>query len=625
MSINNPVEQNISGVQSLVSSKTNKIFSGAGAQQEGPEGDFEDEFTLKLSDEELISAAKRKSLKYQPYETKLKIRQDACKTYYLGRQKEGSPAATDGMGISANLLFEAEETFLPAVLAKNPEPVVYSDGTPEGNKLSNDIKTMLSYHADVLVLRRKLSIGVRNWSLDFLGCWKHGWDDEIKEITTEVRDTKKMVFDVDGYVDAYGDFIGDLGERITITAIKLIELFPKKKEYISETVKGKLGTDVTYTEWWTDEYCFYTYKDIVLDKHKNPSFKWPTKVQGIGLDGNPTTEEQPGKNHFARAKKPYTFLSVFSLGQQPHDVTSLIEQNIPNQRRVSRRTEQLDFNLSRANNSQIYSENNFNQETAKQASMAFIKGHPVLVPSGGPISDAIHDMPAQTAPDSFFRELENSKTDLRAIFGVEGITSQPDNENITARGMILNQSHDSSRIGGGIGDALEQVADNIFNWWVQLYYVYYDEPHVASIMGNLKAQEYVTLSSQDMNSRLVVSVSPDSLKSHDEITEINQAIQFYQMGAIGPKTLLTIANFPDPDASAMDGVLWKVDPQAYMQMNWPDLAQRLQAMAQQAQMQAAQAAQQAQGGMPGAQPLQPTPPETMSAPEASSSLSNVPL
>ena len=617
MTTTDPVAQNIAGVQSLVGSKLNKTLSGASVQDEGADGDLEDELTLKLSDEELISGAKRKALKYQGYETKLRLRQEACKTYYLGKQKEGNSVATDGLGISANLLFEAEETFLPAVLAKNPEPVVYSDGTPEGNKLSNDIKTMLTYHADVLVLRRKLSIGVRNWSLDFLACWKHGWDNEIKEITTEVRDTKKMIFDVDGYVDAYGDFIGDIGERITVTASRLIELFPKKRQYITEMVKGKLGTDVTYTEWWNDNYCFYTFKDVVLDKHKNPNFNWPQKIEGIDLMGEPTQEEQPGKNHFARAKKPYTFLSVFSLGQQPHDVTSLIEQNIPNQRRVSRRTEQLDFNLSRANNSQIYSENNFNQETAKQASRAFILGHPVLVPSGGAIGEAIHDMPAQSAPDSFFRELENSKLDLRSIFGTVGITSQPQNEDTTARGMILNQSHDSSRIGGGIGDALEQVADNIFNWWVQLYYVYYDEPHVASIMGNLKAQEYVQLSNQEFNSRIVVSVSPDSLKSHDEITEINQAIQFYQMGAIGPKTLLTIANFPDPESSARDGVLWKVDPQAYLQMNWPDLAQQLQAMAQQ-QAQAQQAAQ-------GVQPMQPTPPETLSAPEANSSLNNVPL
>ncbi|MXD72918.1 hypothetical protein FQ022_26055, partial [Escherichia coli] len=66
--------------------------------------------------------------KYAGYEAKIKLRQEANKAYYLGRQKEGTPyALTDGLPISSNLLFEAEETFLPAALSKNPEPVVFAD------------------------------------------------------------------------------------------------------------------------------------------------------------------------------------------------------------------------------------------------------------------------------------------------------------------------------------------------------------------------------------------------------------------------------------------------------------------------------------------------------------------
>ena len=603
MSDNDPISANIQGVQSLVGSRMNKINAGITGNSEGVDGEYIDELTLKLDDAELLTLAKRWVTKYVGYEAKVKLRQEACKTYYLGKQKEGSPEATDGMPIAANLLFEAEETFLPAALAKNPEPVVYSDNTEEGDKVSTDVKTMLQYHADVLVLRRKLTIMVRNWSLDFIGIIKHGWDDEIKEISSEVRDAKKFIFDPDGYVDAYGDYIGYLGERITVTADRLIELFPKHSAYITTKVQGKLGTDVTYTEWWTDDYCFYTFQDKILAKNKNQHFNWPKQAPTIDPttgqpvldeDGQPQTQEQPGQNHFARAKKPYTFLSVFSLGQQPHDVTSLIEQNIPNQRRISRRTEQLDFNLSRANNSQIYSENNFNQETAKQASRAFIKGHPVLVPAGGPLSEAIHDLPAQAAPDAFFRELEVSKLDLRQIFGTEGITAQQPNEDQTARGMILSQQYDNSRIGGSIGDALEQVADNIFNWWVQLYHVYYDEPHFASVMGQMKAVEYITLSAQDLGRHLVVSVSPDSMKSHDELTEMNQALELYQAGVLDPKTLLTRLNFPDPETTAESTVLWIVDKNAYIQLNFPELAQKLAQIQQQAMAQQQQAELQAQ-------------------------------
>lgn len=634
MAVTDPISQNIEGVQQLVGSKMNKISYSATGNPEGVEGDFEDEFTISLSDDELLALAIQIENKYRGYEAKIKLRQEANKTYYLGRQKEGQAMATsDGMPISANLLFEAEETFLPVALSKNPEPVVFADNTPEGNDISNDVKTMLQYHADVLVLRRKLTLMVRHWSIYFLGVLKHGWDNEIQEITTEIRDPQNFIFDPDGYIDSYGDYEGPLGERITVRASKLIEIFPKHKSFIILICDGRLGTDVTYTEWWNDDYCFYTFKGKILNKTKNPYFNPSKDVPVLTLDGQPEIGEdgepmmtiQKGNNHFGKPKKPYTFLSVFSFQEQPHDVTGLIEQNIPNQRRVSRRTEQIDFNLSRQNNSEIYSEENFNQETAKQAATAIAKGHPVLVPSGVPIDQAIKRLPAQGLDSAFFNELENSKNDLRTIFGTEGITATQGDQDQTARGMILNNQYDASRIGGGIGDALEQVADNVFNWWTQLYCVFYDTPHEARIMGQMKAVEYATLSSQDIDRRIVVSVSPDSMKSHDEVTEMNQAMSLWEAGAIDPKTLLTILNFPDPQETAGQAVLWKTNPQLYMQLNFPDLAQQIQ---QQVMQQTPQipGAQVPQGGnptpqsQPGAQP-----PQEPGGVPSNPSLSQVPL
>lgn len=616
-----PISQNIVGVQSLVGSKINKINSGASEQQEGAEGEFVDELTLKLDDAELLTLANKWEGAYRGYESELKIRQQANKAFYLGKQKEGSPyGGTDGKRIDANLLFEAVQTFIPAALAKNPEPVVYADNSKEGNELSNVVKTMLQYHADVLVLRRKLTLVVNHWTIYFTGIMKHGWDDEIQDIKSEVRDPRNFIFDPEGYVDCYGDFSSYLGERITLTADKLINLFPKYESFIRIIVNDKLGTDVTYTEWWNDDYCFYTFKGRILDKNKNPLFNYSKENKTTNDDGSVNIDKQEGKNHFARPKKPYTFLSVFSFGEQPHDVTGLIEQNIPNQRRVTRRTEQIDFNLSRQNNSDIFSEDNFNQETAKQAATAIAKGHPVIIPKGRPLSEAIVRLQAQGIDNSFFTELENSKNDLRQIFGTQGLTAQQPNEDTTARGMILNQQYDNSRIGGGIGDALEQFADNVFNWWVQLYYVYYDENHEASILGTLKATEYVVLSQQNLGTKLVVSVSPNSMKPRDEITQINQAVEYFQMGVIGPKTLLTIANFPDPDEAASDGILYKMNPQAYLQLNYPEVFEKLQQLGQPTQA----------GTLTGGegQPVPPVPAEpseTLSVPEANPSLSNVPI
>lgn len=574
-----PFSLNVIGVTDLVQNPTNKVHQGAGSFVEGVVGEKIDSLSLEMEDKELINLRNEWEKQYATYEKKIiEVREKNLESY-LGKRANGQWLAGEDT-IASNLQFEAEETFLAAALSKNPEPVVYADNTPEGNQVSTAVKTMLQFHADQLAVRRKLSVMVRQWSVNHLAVLKPGWNPRINDVDIQNRKIQDFIFDKNGYVDAYGDFSSYLGERITVTAERLIELFPKHKAMILADVEMKMGTECTYTEWWTDEFSFTTYKDIVLDKFKNPYFRYETPI--MQDDGQPALDEQgqpmvsKPRNHFAYPKKPYIFLSVYSLQEQPHDITGLIEQNIPNQRRIQRQTDQIDYNVAASNNGYAFSEKNFDQETGKQAAEARRKGNPILIPEGGPINEAIVPLPAQDIPAAFFNSLESHKNDLRTSWGVQGITAEPQDEDQTARGMILNQSHDTSRIGGGIGDAIEQVADNTFNWLTQLYYVFYDEQHFAAIMGNAKAIEYVTLSSVDLNRQLIVSVAPDSMKPKDEVTQMNLAQNLFDKKAIGPKTLLKMLDFPDPDQSAADGVLYAIDPAAYFRVNFPEEFAKMQ-------------------------------------------------
>ncbi len=619
-----PFSQNVIGVSNLIENDTNKVSSAVTSQDEGVKNEKHGILSLGLTDEELLKLRDKYEAKYATYEKKIKDVAKKNKASYLGKNPNGEWLVDNDNPLASNLQFEAEETFLPAALSKNPEPVVYSDNTPEGSKLASDVKTMLQFHADQLIIRRKLALMVRQWSINHLGVLKLGFNKKINDVTVDNRKIQDFIFDPTGYVDAYGDFTSWLGERITVTADKLIEMFPDEETYIKQEVENDLGTEVVYTEWWTNEFSFVTYKLKVLDKFKNQYYRY--EEPELDDQGQPVMDilgkpkNTTPSNHFAFAKKPYVFLSVFSLQEQPHDITGLIEQNIPNQNLITRRTQQVDFNVSASNNGYAYSEDNFNQETAKQASTARQKGNPILIPQGGEASQAIIPLHAQDLPNSVFVDLENNKNALRTSWGIQGITSQPADEDQTARGMILNQSHDTTRIGGGIGDAIEQVADNVFNWLTQLYYVFYDEQHFAAIMGGAKAVEYVTLSNADFNRQLIVSISPDSMRPRDEITEINLAQDLFTKGVIGPKTLLTMLSFPDPDEAAADGLLYKMDPMTYMQLNFPEYAMKLQ------QMQAQQMAQmqQMQGGMPPEQ-ANGEPPQGIEQGPASPELSQVPL
>lgn len=617
-----PVSMNVKGVTDLVRSGLNKTSGAPDGSQEGIIGEQVDELELKLNDADLLALANTTEAKYAPYEGKVKPRQEQNKIFYLGRQSQGD-ASVASEPMAANLLFEAEETFLPAALSKNPEPVVWSDDSTEGEQQAKDVKTMLQYHADVLVLRRKLNRMTRQWGVNFLGVLKHGLDADTGDIKLETRDAKVFVFDPDATIDEYGDYRGGLlGERCRSTAGKLAEMFPKHAAFITVMCDGAMGTPVQYTEWWSDRYTFVTFKNRVLDKAKNPHFNYQKSVKEIDEDGAVVDRLEEPSNHFAKPKMPYTFLSVFSFGEHPHDDTGLIEQNIPQQRQISKRTTQIDTNLDRSNNSIGLSGQNFNEETGKQAATALREGRPIIIPTGGPVKDAIARFDAQGFPAAVFSQLENTKNDLRSIFGVQGISAQQPDEDQTARGMILNQQYDTTRIGGGIGDALEQVADNVFNWWAQLYKVHYDVDHYAMILGQMRATQYVTFSARDLTRRMVISVAPNSMKPKDEVTEMNLAQALYDKGVLDPKTLLTILDFPDPQKTAEQAVLWKLDPMLYAQLNFPEMFKLIQ----QKQMDAAAALLANPGdGVPPEDTTEPPPPEGISAPPANSGLDQVPI
>lgn len=581
--------RNILGVTDLVENPVNKVMYSGVSESEGPHGDSVDILDLPMPDKELLDLRDEWEKIYLPYGSLIASTFKRNLDSYLGRANDGRVLESSTPG-AANLQFEAEETFLPAALARNPDPLVYSDNSPEGNSISDTVQTMLQFHADQLLLKRKLEVMVRQWSIYHLGVLKPGWDAQINDVAIENRKVQNFILDPNGYVDVYGNFSSWLGERISTTAEELIKLFPGKEQAIIETVKGpeghlNLGTPVVYTEWWTDKYCFSTYKDIVLDKHKNEFFLYSEDEKDekgekvIGIDGE--TKKTNPRNHFAVPRKPYIFLSVFSLQERPHDITGLIEQNIRNQEKISKRTEQIDQMASQAVNGVLFSENNFNQETARQAADALSdpKKGKILVPAGGAIGESIVRLAAPNIPSGVFDDLENTENHLKSSWAIQGIASQEYKPEEPAKGMLINQGRDTSRIGGGISDVVEQsVARSVFNWLVQLYHVFYDEKHFASIMGIGKAVQYVELSSRDLSRQLIVSVAPNSMKPKDEITKMNEARDLYQAGVIGPKTLLKLLEFPDPDESAGDGVLWTIDKPTYFKMNFPELYARMQQM-----------------------------------------------
>ncbi len=531
----------------------------------------ENEYTSKMSDEEILLLDADWRQDYDQYYTNIEKMQDKSINYWLGKQKVDMVDSVEGKDTVINQLFQAIETFIPIATRSNPDPLVKADNSDEGQALAKDIKEALTFQADTQKLRRKLAKMCRHWLLYLVGVIEVDYDVEIDDISTNIINPKRILFDKDGYIDESGLFQGEyIGIKCKKSASKLIELFPKHTSYILELSQGKKGTKINYTKWWyrgTD--VFFVLNKKVLGKFKNPHWNYDGETRMV----DPTTQEEiveqvQGKNHLKKPTAPLVFLSIFNIGLQPHDDTSLILQNVPSQDTINKRYRQLDKNIDSQNNGLVVDGTKMTNEQAALAASALRKGASIVV-QGNPNEVVVQRQAPQLAGD-VWKAVEKAEQNLANIFGTSGSTPSGVKSEDTARGKIMINQMDSSRIGGGITEYIEQVADTIYNLWVQMMFVHYDNIHFINILGVQEGTDLIELSNSRFTKSLTVTVKEGSLIPKDPLTQRNEAIDLWSANAIDPLNLYKKLDFADPNSAAQSLMLWQmyqqgaVPPEAYL-------------------------------------------------------------
>jgi len=534
-----------------------------------------DPYESTLDEKEIMELIAQWKRDYKVYYAGIEKGQTLSFDYWVGKHRQqeansGNPATE----VTDNLIFEAVETFLPMATRANPEPLVTADPGEVGQNLANDIKVALAHEADVQHLRRKLAKGARGWMLNRIGVWKVSWDPITKKIKTEVINAKRMIFDRQGYIDERGWFIGTyLGEKRKIDAATLMEMFPKKKQEILEKAGKKKGTELEYYEWWyKGRDVIFTLDEMLLGKYKNPNWNYDGQEEQMNMMTQKMEQVTvTAINHLDEPAYPYLFLSIFNTGEQPHDNTSLILQNIPQQDKINRREVQIERNVEGMNNGMVVSGSMFTEDQASQAASALRKGMAIRVPTGD-VNKAVLFPQRPALPADVFNSLRDARSELKNIFGTSGSTAEGIKEQETVRGKIMVNQADSSRIGGGITEYIEQVADSIYNFWVQFMFVYYDEEHFIAAAGEQSGMELVTLKNDKFSliKTLKITVKEGSLVPKDPLTQRNEAIDLWSANAIDPKSLYKKLDFPDPDQAANQLILWQllqkgvIQPQQYL-------------------------------------------------------------
>lgn len=517
---------------------------------------------------------------------------DENERYWVG-DHYNRPELDKTRAIKDNAIFEGLETYLPQVTRRNPEAMVSLasgvDQSQPNQDYAHAIQTELGEIADSTKLRLKLKGAARHWSIRLVGALKFGWDLDSDGPAIKTIRPPKLILDPDATVDEDGYTGERIGEHRKLPAWKIIALIKKDPKsaanikYIEdELTHGDTATEIGFIEWWTADYMFWKLGSRVLLKRKNPHWNYDVEPeqttaepisstgengQGIPVQapapeaqatpelpqGAPALPQLPGQpqapqpqapqktvgvNHFKTRKMPYLLLSIYNLGKQPVDITSNIGQNLSNQDLINKRIRQIDKNADTANNGMVVSleRAGLTKDQASGVTRALRNGGVVAIPAGAP-QEAIYKPPMSELPMYVYNQLVDTRNRVRDIWGTRGSSPAGIQSEKTVRGKIITQGLDTDRIGGGISEYLEQLADDAYNWIVQLLYVY-DDRFVEQWAGGL------------VPPKIKISVKEGSLLPKDSTTIANQAQSLAEAGKMAIMDMYKRLDYPNPEELA---------------------------------------------------------------------------
>lgn len=539
----------------------NKTKGGQGGDstQQGIISEKMPELTLDMEDDEIIKVFQKRESTWLQSEVKADLDKKSLENenYWKGYHYQ-RPEVDKTRALVDNVIFEALETYLPHATGQDPEAMVELAGnppetTPQQDAFVQYLHERLAQIADEIRLRLKTKRVVRHWALDLVGIMKAGWDMGRDIPTAKVILPSKMILDPTATVDEDG-YTGEFtGEYRKLPAGVIIDVIDGDNAgdgavaYLKALVKDDLATEVQFIEWWTNSMTVWTMNKKVLLKKKNPY--WNYDKENPALDSGEMDEaNEPimtpqaptlGINHLPIAKKPYFFLSVFNLGKRPIDDTSLIGQNLSNQDIINKRMKQIDKNADSANNGIVVSleKSGLTTQQAKGVTEALRKGGTVAVPAGN-AQEAIYRPQLPELPAMVYNQLQDTRMRVQGIFGTQGLLPTAAEKIETHSGAVQAQTMDTDRIGGGVGEYIEQMLDDFFNYCVQMLFVLDDDTQ-KMLQGAPKVK---------------ISVKPGSLIPKDSVTLANQAVQ---LGGNGKMALVDMYKALDyPNAEDMAANVW---------------------------------------------------------------------
>ena len=541
-----------------------KAFFNRDITTEGIE-DQQELLELSMDKAELVRQIDRDIENSIGSHTVIKQIQDDNEQYYLGEQLDKSKFSWE-LPSAENLLYMGIETVLSIITAKRREPIVLaSQNTDESKELAQKTQQWLSWKWSVEDMIIKFEDWVRHSQLFRIGILKIRWDIDRDDFVIENVRPQRIVIDKNATTEENAKFIVEYKEDILSD---LIDMFPAAKADLKEMYGDKMGTNVKYVEYWTNEFVVWKVDKIILGKKKNPNWNWDEKDRKDNMKKlrerwiNKAKNEKLENillNYFDKPQKPYIILSLKNLNKSIYSETSDFEQGKIIQDIINRRKRQIDKAGVRAIGREVYSGSYISKEEAKKSISN--PNAPVWL-ERGKASDAVSHISPQPVSPVLFDDLQESKQALDNVMGIHGTTRGERGATETATGRSILREGDLGRIDLTVR-RVDKKTELLYAWMLQMAKVYYTEQHYVKMLGDEGATAYLKFSQNDVEDGQEVIVKSEL--TVDKATQRENALQRLQSGLSDPISFFEEMDMPNPKEKARMMILYQTDPKLYLQ------------------------------------------------------------
>ena len=531
-------------------------------------------FDLKIDDNDFVSIIDRKideAEQYYKNTLHLDSRRRINEDFWQGKQVDESRFYDWQVPYKDNVIWQDLETRISIASSRMPDIIV----TPSGNEeLKKDTAKQLEKSLDIKIkndtTKRLIKHGLRGLHLDLQSAIKCRWDKNKGKngdfIFDRVRADRIVVDHTatipdDGFTADNMDFIVEwLEEPIALVSSK----FPDRREELFRQlgiVKGtqrQFATKMKYQEIWFTWYdasgdiyegVAWKYKKMILGKMKNPYYDWEGYSQKLNepkeVDGKKVSVETLYHNHFDRPRKPYIFLSHQSLGRNPIDDTSAVEQSIPLQRIVNKRGRQITEIADRAVPKLAFAGRYIDKEQARRVTND--PDEHIWIQNAENIQQAVMFIPAQQPSIILYNDLIGNRMQIDSKFATHATTRgevQPSESGISKQ---ITREGDLMISDDIVNIVVERVVYEMANWATQMMKVMYDKPHYVKDLGRDGEYLEIEMTRDRIDDGIAVNVKASSVDKQQKRVD---ALTFAARRSIDPLTLIEDLDMPNPKERA---------------------------------------------------------------------------